>query len=55
MWDVIGEDGRFLGEIQIPERPTNVRSAVRGDRVALPTQVDGVPTVVVYDIVSGAR
>ena len=55
VWDVIGEDGRFLGEIQIPERPTNVRSAVRGDRVALPTQVDGVPTVVVYDIVSGAR
>ena len=56
VWDVIAEDGRFLGQIQVPEPPTpNVRPAVRGGLLVLPTQVDGVPTVVVYDLVSGGR
>ena len=53
-WDVIGEDGRYLGQVQVPE-PPSARPSVRGDRLALPTQVDGVPTVVVYDLVNGAR
>ena len=55
VWDVIGEDGRFLGQIQIPEFSSLRVFAERGDLVALPTQVDGVPTVVVYDLASGVR
>ncbi len=54
VWDVIAEDGRFLGQVQVPV-PPSVRPAVRGDRFALATQVDGVPTVVVYDLVYGVQ
>ena len=50
-WDVIAADGRFLGRVQIPDALSSVRPSMRGDRVAVATQVDGVPTVVVYDIV----
>jgi len=54
-WDVIGEDGRFLGQVDMPDPPGFVRPSVRGDRVAIVTQPDGVPTVVVYDLVGVVR
>ncbi len=50
-WDVMGEDGRFFGQVLVPVAPSYVTPSVRGDRLALVTQVDGVPTVVVYRIV----
>ena len=53
-WDVIAADGRFLGRVRIPDPLSFVRPSVRGDRVAVATQVDGVPTVVVYDILRAA-
>lgn len=54
-WDLIAADGRFLGQLLIPVPLSFVRPSVRSDRVAIATQVDGVPTVVVYDIVRAAR
>lgn len=50
-WDVFGEDGRFLGQVAVPVPPGFVTPSVRDDRLALVTQVDGYPTVVVYRIV----
>jgi hypothetical protein len=47
----MGEDGRFFGQVLVPVAPSYVTPSVRGDRLALVTQVDGVPTVVVYRIV----
>ena len=54
-WDLIAADGRFLGQVQIPDPLSFVRPSVRRDRVAVATEVDGVPTVVVYDIIRVAR
>lgn len=50
-WDVIDADGRFLGRVSTPVPPTFVQPAVRNDRLALVTEPNGVPTVVVYDLV----
>jgi hypothetical protein len=49
-WDVIAADGRFLGEVTIPVRPSFVAPSVRGDRLAVVTSIDDVPTVIVYDL-----
>jgi len=49
-WDVIDASGRFLGQVRVPMEPTFVEPALRGDRLALAAQPDGVPVVVVYDI-----
>lgn len=54
-WDIIGEDGRFLGQVTVPVPPSYVTPSVRDDRLALVTHVDGVPTVVVYRIVGVDR
>jgi hypothetical protein len=53
-WDVIDADGRFLGQVEVPVSPTWANPAVRGDRLAVVTEIDGVPTVVVYRIVGAA-
>jgi sugar lactone lactonase YvrE len=50
-WDVIDPDGRLLGSVAIP-LPAS-RPVVRGDRLAIVTEVDDAPTVVVYDLVRG--
>jgi hypothetical protein len=50
-WDVIDADGRLLGQISIPLWPTHVTPSVRGDRLAVVVSEDGVPGVVVFDLV----
>ncbi|HSM09158.1 MAG TPA: 6-bladed beta-propeller [Gemmatimonadota bacterium] len=50
-WDIFGEDGRFLGQVSVPLPPGFPTPSVRNDRLALVTELDGVPTVVVYRIV----
>ncbi len=54
-WDVFGADGRFLGQVAIPDPPGFLRPIVRADRMIVATQVDGVPTVIVYDLVRVIR
>jgi hypothetical protein len=53
-WDVLAADGRLLGQVAIPLSPGYVAPALRGDRLAIATMVDGVPTVVVYDVIRPA-
>ena len=50
-WDVIDRDGRFLGTLTVPVEPTSVVPSVRGDLIAVVTEMDDIPTVIVYDIV----
>lgn len=50
-WDIIGSDGRLLGAITLPLSSLHGTPMVRGDRMAIVTLVDDVPTVIVYDIV----
>ena len=54
-WDVIGPDGRYLAQIRAPVPPSFIRPAVRGDRVALVTLTDEVPTVIVFELSTGYR
>lgn len=54
-WDVFEADGRFLGQVPMPDPPTAIRPVVRSRRMVLATQVDGYPAVAVYDIVGLAR
>lgn len=50
-WDVIDADGRFLGSVSVPVRLAFVTPVLRDNRLALVTEPDGVPIVVVYDLV----
>lgn len=50
-WDVFDAGGRFLGRVPVPVATTYVTPAIRGGRLALATEPDGIPTVVVYDVV----
>jgi hypothetical protein len=50
-WDVITADGQLLGTIAIPLQPSFVPPSVRGNRLAVVTTINDVPTVVVYEIV----
>ena len=52
-WDVFDSDGRFLGPVSITDWPGFVRPAVRGARIAVATDIGGVPTVVVSELVGG--
>lgn len=54
-WDVIADDGRLLGQVPIPDLPAYGMPAIRGNLFALVLQPDGVPTVVVYDLVEVKR
>jgi hypothetical protein len=47
-WDVFDGAGRYLGPVPSPS-PGRVRD-IRAGRVALATSVDGVPTVIVYEV-----
>ena len=47
-WDLFSPAGRYLGQVAVPVRPSFVRAAVRDDRLAIVTEIEGVPTVVVY-------
>lgn len=49
-WDVFDAEGRLVGRVEIPDPPTPVRPVVRSTRLALATQVNGYPEVVVYEI-----
>lgn len=49
VWDVFDEDGRYMGSVPVPLPPS--LAVVRGGRLAVATQVDGYPVVVVYDLV----
>jgi 6-bladed beta-propeller len=49
-WDLMDSRGRYLGRIPVP-LPEGARLAtVRGGRLVLVGHVDGVPTIVVYDV-----
>jgi hypothetical protein len=52
-WDVIDAEGRLVAEVPIPLDPGGPNPSVRGGRLALVSEIDGVPTVVVYEIVEG--
>jgi hypothetical protein len=47
-WDVFDAAGRYLGPVPSPS-PGYVRD-IRAGHVALATSVDGVPTVIVYEV-----
>lgn len=50
VWDVFAADGRYLARVAIPLDPGFFHPVVRNGRMAVATQVDGVPTVVVYTV-----
>lgn len=50
-WDVFGADGRFVGQVAIPDPPSFTRPVMHGGRLAVATQVNGFPEVVVYGLV----
>jgi hypothetical protein len=49
-WDVIDAAGTYLGVVEVPVRPGAVSPVFRDGRLAIVTNVDGVPTVVVYAV-----
>lgn len=53
-WDVFDNGGRLLGEVRIPIAPVLATPTAGSDRLAVGTLVDGVPTVVVYEIMKAA-
>jgi len=42
-WDVFGSDGRYLGPVTIPVRPTYSTVSFRGGRLAVAVDRDGIP------------
>jgi hypothetical protein len=54
-WDVVNEKGRWLGQVFSPVEPTHVLPSVRGNRMAIVALLDGVPTVVVFDLDRATR
>lgn len=50
-WDVIDSDGRLLGQVATPISPTYVTPSLRGNRLAIAVSIDGVPGVIVFDLV----
>jgi hypothetical protein len=50
-WDVVDEEGRWLRIVMSPIMPTHVAPSVRGNRLAMVTLVNEVPTVIVFDVV----
>jgi len=61
-WDVFDSDGRFIVKVDIPEsvgfsRPVSgfSRPVFRDDRMAIGTQAEGFPVVIVYDLTREAR
>lgn len=59
-WDVIDVAGTYLGVVEVPVRPGFVPPVFRDGRLAVVTEEEGVPTVVVYAVdlspaESGAR
>lgn len=53
-WDLFSPAGRYLGGVAVPVTPSFVTPAVRDDRLAVVTQVEGVPMVVVYRMTNPA-
>jgi hypothetical protein len=54
-WDVIDAAGRLLGTVTSPVQGGYVQPSVRGDRLAIATEIDEVPAVIVYDVVRPDR
>ena len=50
-WNLFSPAGRYLGQVAVLVRPSPVTPSVRDDRLAIATEVDGVPTVVVYRLI----
>jgi len=51
-WEVFGPGGKYLGPVAMPDAPSFLPPVVRGNRMSLATQVQGIPVVVVYDLVN---
>ena len=50
-WDVMRLGGGLLGHVRLPGVINATLSSVRASRVAVSAELDGVPTVIVYDLV----
>jgi hypothetical protein len=50
-WEVFGADGRYLGPVPVPDPPAFLPPVLRGSRMAVASEVDGYPVVIVYDLV----
>lgn len=53
-WDVFDHSGRLLGDVRIPIAPVLAPPTASSGRLAVGTLIEGVPTVVVYEIVKAA-
>lgn len=53
-WDVFDADGRFVSSVDIPDPQIFVRPSVRGSWIAVATEGNGFPEVVLYQIVLNA-
>lgn len=50
-WDVFGADGRFHAQVTVADPPGFIRPVVRNGRMAIVSQAQGFPSVIVYDLV----
>lgn len=50
VWDVLGRDGRMIGQVSIATSPGFLAPSLREDRLAVATSVDGIPTIIVYEL-----
>lgn len=53
-WDVFEADGRYLGPLAVSIRPGYGLPAFRGRRLALSTEVDGIPRFCLFDLIEGS-
>ena len=53
VWDLFGADGRYLTQVPVPDAGAIFMFVVRGDRLAVVSQAEGYPQVVVYRLVAG--
>ncbi len=50
-WDVFGADGRFLGQVTLPDAVGFLPPVLKRGRMAVASQTSGFPMVIVYELV----
>ena len=54
-WDIFSADGRFFAQVTVPAPVSFTRPVVRAGRIAVTSNADGFPSVIVYELVRVPR